>query len=123
MSSLNRKVTANKSKHLLIENILNKLKTFGSSYFIRKSHFEEDGTQNYLVFLPIHEYFEFVNINKEWYITSWKSKGLSEESIKPPAASDNSLNPLSNYYYYNNKIKAKFTGSCLKLYNLHLHCL
>ena len=123
MSSLNRKVTANKSKHLLIENKLNKLKAFDSSYFIRKSHFEEDGTQNYLVFLPIHKYFEFVNINKEWYITSWKSKGLSEESIKPPVASDNSLNPLINYYYYNNKIKAKFTGSCLKQYNLYLHCL
>ena len=27
---------------------MNKLKTFDSSYFIDKSHFEEDGTQNYL---------------------------------------------------------------------------
>ena len=48
--SLNRKITANKSKHLLAENELNKLKTFDSSYCIGKSHFEEDGTQNYLVF-------------------------------------------------------------------------
>ena len=98
--SLNRKIKANKSKHLLVENELNKLKTFDSSYFIGKSHFEEDGTQNYLVFQPIHKYFEFVNINNEWYITSWKSKGLSEESIKPPVTSDNSLNPLIDYYYY-----------------------
>ena len=37
-------------KNLLVENELNKLKTFDSGYFIGKSHFEEDGTQNYLVF-------------------------------------------------------------------------
>ena len=88
------------------------------SYFIGKSHFDEDGTQNYLVFQLIHKYFKFVNINNEWYITSWKSKRLSEESIKPPVTSDSSLNPLINYYY-NNKIRAKFTGSYLKQYNLH----
>ena len=44
-SSLYRKITSNKTKHLLVENELNKVKTFDSSYFIGKSHFEEDGTQ------------------------------------------------------------------------------
>ena len=57
LSSLNRKITANKSKHLLVENELKKLKTFDSSCFIGKSHFEEDGIQNYLVFQPINRYF------------------------------------------------------------------
>ena len=57
LSSLNRKVTQNKMKHLLVENELNQLKTFDSSCFIGKSHFEEHGTQNYLVFQPIHKYF------------------------------------------------------------------
>ena len=46
------------------------------------------------------------------YISSWKSKGLSAESIKPPTTSDNSLNPELSYYDYN--IRVKFTGSCLK---------
>ena len=46
LSSLNRKITANKSKHLLVENELKQLKIFGSSYFNGKCHFEEDGTQN-----------------------------------------------------------------------------
>ena len=32
---------------------MNKLKTFDSSYFIGKSHFEENGVQNYLVFQAI----------------------------------------------------------------------
>ena len=50
LSSLGKKITANKTKHLLFENELKKLKTFDSCYFIGKSHFEEDGTQNYLVF-------------------------------------------------------------------------
>ena len=50
LSSLNRKITQNKSKHLLVENELNKFKTFDSSYFIGKSHFGDNGTQKYLVF-------------------------------------------------------------------------
>ena len=53
LSSLNRKITSNKIKHVLIENGLKKLKTFDSSYFIGKSHFEEDDVQNYLVFEPL----------------------------------------------------------------------
>ena len=39
--NLNRKITQNKSKHLLVENEFNKLKTFDLSYFIVKCHFEE----------------------------------------------------------------------------------
>ena len=47
LSSLNIKITQNKTKHLLVENELNKLKTFDWSYFFGKSYFEEDGMQNY----------------------------------------------------------------------------
>ena len=43
-----------------IENELKNLKTFDSSYFIDKSHFEEDDTQNYLVFQPIKKYFKVI---------------------------------------------------------------
>ena len=110
LSSLNKKITQNKSKHLLVENELNKLKTSDSGYFIRKSHFGEDGTQNYLVFQPMYRYFKMIT-NTD-YISIWKSKGLSDESIKPPTTSDNSLNPALNYY--GTKIRAKFTESCLK---------
>ena len=55
---------------------IKKLKTFDSSYFIGKSHFEEDGTQNYLVFQPLNEYFKVIT-NTD-YVSSWKSKGLVE---------------------------------------------
>ena len=91
-----------------------KLKTFDSSYFIGKSHFEEEGTQNYLVFQPINKYFKVIT-NTD-YISSWKSKGLSAESIKPPTTSDNSLTPALNYY--GTKTKLKFTGSCLKQWKI-----
>ena len=58
LPSLNSKIASNKSKHLLVENDLKKLKTFDSSYSIGKSHFDEDGTQNYLVFQPMYRYFK-----------------------------------------------------------------
>ena len=60
VSSLNNEIAANKSKNLLVENGLKKLKTFDSRYFIGKSHFEEDVTQNYLVFQPIDKYFKVI---------------------------------------------------------------
>ena len=44
---------------------------------------------------------------------SWRSKGISNESIKPPTTSDNSLTPKLNYYN-NTKIRVQFTGICFK---------
>ena len=124
MSNLNRKTTSNKTKHLLVENELNKLKTYDSSYFIGKSHFEEDGLQNYLVFQPIIRYFKVNKITNTDYVLSWKSKGLSAERIKPPTTSDNSLTPKLNYY--GTKTRVKFNGTCLqksKISYFKLHCL
>ena len=77
----------NKSKHLLAANEFKKLKIFDSSYFRGKSRFGEDVTQNYLVFQPMYRYFKVIANAK--YISEWKSKGLSDESIKPPSISDN----------------------------------
>ena len=114
LSSLNRKITSNKTKHLLVENEFKKLKTFDLSYFRGKNHFEEDGTPNYLVFQPIGKHFT-VRTNAI-YILSWKSNGLSIQRILPPAASDNSLFPLTDYL--GDKIRLKFNGSCLKQNNI-----
>ena len=110
LSRFNREVTENKTENLLVKNELNKLKTFDSSYFIDKSHFEEDGTQNYLVFQPINKYFKVIT-NTE-YVSSWKSKGLSAESFKLSTTVDNSLTPALSCY--GTETRVKFTGSCLK---------
>ena len=58
LNSLNQKITSTKTKHLLVENKFKKLQTFDSIYFRGKSHFEEDGTQSYLVFKLIYRYLQ-----------------------------------------------------------------
>ena len=68
LSNLNRKITKSKTDHLIVQNELNKLKTFGSSYFIGKSHFEENGVQNYSVFHSIIWYFKVITSTN--YISS-----------------------------------------------------
>ena len=93
-------------------NELNKLKTFDSGYFIGKIHFEEDGVQNYLLFQPLNKYFKVITNANTKYISSWQSKGLSDESIKPPATRDYKRNPKLNYYGI--KTRLEFRGSCLK---------
>ena len=50
LKSLNEKINSNKAKLVLVENELEKLQTFDTIYFRGKNHFDEDGTQNYLVF-------------------------------------------------------------------------
>ena len=128
LSSLNRKIMENKTKHFLVENELNKLKTFDSCFFIGKSHFEENGTQNYLVFQPLNKYFQVIT-NTD-YISSWKSKGFSAENIKPPTTSDNSTYSNIKLLWYQNKSKIywnlfKTTKSFIysKKSSKYLHCL
>ena len=130
LSSLNRKITKNKLKHLLVEHELNKLKTFDLRYFIGKSHFEEDGTRNYLKFQSIVRYFKMNTITNTDNVSSWKSKGLSAETIKPPTISDTCLTPAVSYY--GTKTRVKFIGSYFRTAknfmhscksNKHLHCL
>ena len=82
LSSPNRKVTVSKTKHLLVENELKKLKIFDSSYFIGKIHFAEDVTQNYWVFQPTYKYFKRIaGVSNGSYIYYWQSEGLSDEII------------------------------------------
>ena len=96
LSRINRKITENKTENVLAKNELNNIKTFDSDYFIGISHFEDDDTQNYLVFQPLKKYFKVIT-NTD-YISSWKSKGLSPESINPSTTSYSSLTPSLNYY-------------------------
>ena len=67
MSSL-KKISENKAYHLIVRNEIDKTKDFDFGYIIGKSHFEEDGVQNYLVFQPMYKYFQTIN---SYYISSW----------------------------------------------------
>ena len=104
LSSLDGKITKNK-------NDLTKIGNNIASFFLGNILFNsEDGSQSYLIFQPLYRYFKTVtNTN---YISSWKSRGLSAESIKPPTTCDNILTPELSYVDY--RITVKFTGSCLK---------
>ena len=107
------RVTSNKSKHLLVENELKKLETFDSSYFKGKSHFEEDGIQNYLVFQPMCRYFKKIaGVGKGSYIYFGKYKDLSDERINSITASDYSITPELSFN--GTKTRVEFNGSCLK---------
>ena len=72
---------------MIAENELKKLKTFYSVYV--GSRFEEDGTQNYLVFQSMYRFFKRVSgVGSGNYSYFWKSEGLSDENITVPTTSD-----------------------------------
>ena len=83
-------------------------------HFKGKQYFHEgNGKQNYLVFLPLTKYFKLNSVACVVdHVLSWQSKGISNESIKSPAISDNTINPKLNYY--GTKTRVLFTESCLK---------
>ena len=114
LSSLNKEITSNKTKHLLVENEFKKLKTFDQCYCIGKSHFGEDDTQNYLVFQPIQRYFKVIaSVGNGSHIYYWKPKGLSDKRINSVKTYDYEITPYLSYYD-TNKIRVKFDGGCLK---------
>ena len=89
-----------------------KLKTFDLGYFMGKSDFEEDRTQNYLVFQPVARYIETVHAKNINYVLSWKSKRLSDKKIDSIKTTDYMLNPHFDVYNMD-KVRIKFNGSFL----------
>ena len=110
VSSLHTKIKGNKSLGALFQRTRKRLRSPDLGYFKGNNHFEEDGTQNYLIFQPLNKYLTLIGSTK--YISSWKSKGLSNKIIKPIATSDNIVTPLIDYY--TNTIRVKFNGSILR---------
>ena len=86
------------------------MQTFSSSYVRGKNHFEDDGTQNYLVFQQMYRYFK--KIGNTDHTSSWKSNRLSHEYSKPPTAYDNRL--ATELSYIGNKTGVQFNESYLK---------
>ena len=94
---------------------MKKLKIFDSSYFIRKSHFKEDGTKNYLVFHPVYRYFKQIAcVGNGSYICYWQSKGLSDERINSVKTTNHNI--TSNLYYYDAKRWVEFNDNKIKLH-------
>ena len=79
------------------------------SYFIGKSHFEDDGTQNYVVFQSLFRYFK-LNVKTDT-ISSSKSNGLSGETIEVPSTSN--IGPIADFCG-GGKLRVKLVGGYLK---------
>ena len=78
LKSLSQKNNSNKTKHFVVANELKKLQKIG------RSHFKEDGTQNFLVLIqPLYRYFKRVaGVGSGNYIYFWKCKGLYDEILQ-----------------------------------------
>ena len=66
------------------------------SYYHGEQYFDEgNGKQNYLEFVPMRKHFKLNSVvDTADYFLSWQSKGLSNESIKPPATTNNRIKLL-----------------------------
>ena len=54
LKNLNTKVTSNKTKHVLVENEFKKLQTFGTTFFVGQSYFNNNGVQIHLIFKSLY---------------------------------------------------------------------
>ena len=80
-----------------------------ASYLKGKNYFDEDGTQNYLVFQGAYKYLEDASKNIiNFHANSWMSKGLPDKKIS-------SVSGFKRPFieYTNAKIKLKFDESIL----------
>ena len=111
LQDISKRITSNKTKHLIIENELKKLKTFDSSCFRGKNYFDGDSTHNYLVFQPVSKYFQ--KIGSTGNIAEWESKELSNEKISSTATSNNNKYATS-LIYRNARLRVKFNGDFLR---------
>ena len=99
LKTLNKKITSNKTKHLLVQNEFKKLQTFDSSLFIAKIYFNNDGAQLYLIFQPIYKTITtFPGLPDT--ISEWESKRFSNAKIMPPYTTSKTLSSKLEWYSY-----------------------
>ena len=85
--------------------ILNGAKYFSSGIF-----------QNYLVFIPAKKYIKYFS-GTTW-IESWKSNGMSEESIENITKSDSNF--AKTFVDHHLLLDMNFNGHCLKINNISI---
>ena len=105
LKNLNKKVTSNKTKHVLAKNEFKKIQTFDPSYL------NNDGARLYLIFQPL--YYSLKRLGDTEKVVSWKSKGFSTKKHNDLNTADNSPSPPITWYESSN-FCLTFKGSCLK---------
>ena len=84
LTSFNKRITSNKTKHLEIQKKLNSLITKDYNSFLGRIYFtSSDGSQNTFVYQPTFDTLEFKKDKGTDYVLSWKSKGVYNFKLKP----------------------------------------
>ena len=106
LKNLNKNLSWNKTKHVLVENELNELsekvkaistkgltKDLINKFSILNGakYFSSGIFQNYLVFMPAKKYIKYFSGTTR--INSWKYNGMSEENIENITKSDSNFAP------------------------------
>ena len=94
LTSLNRRITSNKTKHLEAQKILNSLITKDCHFFLGRIYFtSNDTSQNTFVYQPAFDALELKKEDKGTdYVLSWKSKGVYNSKLR---------NPTNNFKFKN----------------------
>ena len=109
LTSFNRWVTSNKTKHLEVQKKLNILITKYYNFFIGRIYFtSNDGSQNRFVYQSKISMLELKKEKGTEYITGCKSKGVYNSKLK---ASHGAF--LTNVRYFGNKTGIQFNSTPL----------
>ena len=111
LSGFNKRINSNKTKNVLVENELKKLKTFDSSLFIGQSYFNDDGSQLYLKFQSIYKTITTFSVLKN-IISKFESKGLLNKKFRPLYTRKKIIYP--KLQWNKSRLRLRFEGSCLK---------
>ena len=89
-----------------------KLQTYDLNHFVGQSYFNNNGSQNYLIFQPIYKTITaFSGLTTT--LSVWQSKGFSNEKCKLHYTANKSLSPKL-VWINNSSLRLEFKLSCLK---------
>ena len=84
LTSFNRQITSNKTKHLEVRKKLNSLTTNDYNFFLVRVYFtSDDGSQNTFSYQQSLDTLELKKDKGTDYVLNWKSKGVFNSNLKP----------------------------------------
>ena len=84
LTSFNKRITTNKTKHIEVKMRLNSLITRDYNFFIGRIYFTSNaGSQNTFVYQPTFDTLELKKVKGTDHVLSWKSKGVYNSKLKP----------------------------------------
>ena len=88
---INKKISSNKAKHLLVEKELKTLQAIDSSLLIGKNYFNNDEEKLFLI-LQL-QYYTLKRLDDTEKVISWKCKDSPDKKLTTTTNTDNSFSP------------------------------